>query len=353
MFPVANSLTFLRILGIIVGLFFIAGAFARFRFHLIKRWEFVALSLLGAALSTVAIYPNTINLVAGMFALNNAQYGRLITLLLLSNFLIWILVLSIRGKNYGRDIQFDLLVRSIAQQKYSTDFSAEQIKKITVIMPALDEAENLDVLLPKIPTTVLGEPLGVLVIDDGSFDDTAAVVRKHRFAVACNPINRGGGASLRLGYDIAVENGAQIVVTMDADGQHLPEEIEGLVKPILDNSADVVIGSRVKGKREKDSLVRWVGIHVFSAMINFLAGTNISDCSNGFRAFRVDSLKKILLTHDQFHTAELIIEAARKKMRITEAPVTVLKRFQGQSKKGRNLSYGTNFFKSIIKAWFR
>lgn len=353
MFILNNSLILLRLLGVFIGLAIIIWSFARFRFHLIRRWEFVCVSFLGTGLTAVAIHPNLINALAGMFALQNAQYGRLITLLLLSNFLVWILVLGIRGKNNSRDIQFDMLVRKLAYDKFKEIDTDDAIQKITVIMPALNEAANLAYLLPTIPATVMDHKLGLLVIDDGSTDDTIATVRQNNFAVASNPINRGGGASLRLGYDIAAEGGAEIVITMDADGQHLPNEIERLVGPILKNEADIVIGSRVKGKREKDSIVRWIGIHVFNWMINFLAGTNISDCSNGFRAFRVKSLKNILLTHDQFHTAELIIEAARKKLRITEAPITVLRRHEGESKKGRNLSYGTNFLKSVLKAWFR
>ena len=109
-----------------------------------------------------------------------------------------------------------------------------------------------------------------------------------------------------MGYDIAVAGGAKIVLTMDGDGQHRPNEIERLVKPILDDEVDIVIGSRLLGQCERDSKIRWIGIHLFNFIINLLAGTRITDCSNGFRSFRVESLKKIVLLQDQFHTAELI-----------------------------------------------
>ena len=91
MFTLNNSLIVLQLLGIIIGLAIMVWSFARFRFHLIRRWEFVCVSFLGTGLAAVAIHPDLVNLVAGMFALKNAQYGRLITLLLLSNFLVWIL----------------------------------------------------------------------------------------------------------------------------------------------------------------------------------------------------------------------------------------------------------------------
>ena len=90
-----------------------------------------------------------------------------------------------------------------------------------------------------------------------------------------------------------------------------------------------------------------------SVIINFFGGTRITDCSNGFRAFRIDSLKRVLLLQDQFHTAELILDAAKKGIRIGEVPVTVKRRLSGESKKGRNLAYGYNFAKTIFKTWWR
>ena len=343
----------IRLISGILGIIFAFWSFLQFRRRFIKRHEFLFLAILGIGLFIVAVYPDSINIVAGMMALDNRQYGRLIALLILSNMLLWVLAIGQRSKDAVKSIQFDFLVRRLAMEKFSEKDVLKSIKEITVIIPALNEAENLDYILPKMPKSIMGHPLGVLVVDDGSVDNTVDVVAKHGYSVVPNPINRGGGAALRLGYDIAVASGAKIIVTMDADGQHLPEEVERLVAPILNDALDIVIGSRVLGQHEKDSIFRWVGIHVFNFVINLLAGTRITDCSNGFRAFRMDSLKKVLLVQDQFHTAELIIDAARKGMRIGEVPVTVLRRFSGESKKGKNLSYGFNFSKTILKAWFR
>ncbi len=310
-------------------------------------------SLFGTALIIVSVMPDSINIVAGMLSLENRQFGRLITLLLLSNLMIWMLVFSLRSKDLRKSIQLDLLIRKLAREKFIEKAGLDRINEIMVIIPALDEAENLCWILPRVPTNIKGRTVGILVVDDGSTDDTVAVVRNRGYLIVSNPINRGGGAALRLGFDIAMAGGAEMIITMDGDGQHLPEEIERLVDPILQDQADFVIGSRVLGQRERDSTLRWVGIHVFNFIINMLAGTRITDCSNGFRAFRVASLKKLLLLQDQFHTAELIIDAARKGIRIIDVPVTVLRRHAGQSKKGRNWSYGINFSKTILKTWLR
>lgn len=343
----------IRVISSLLGIFFAYRAFVQFRKRLIKRHEFLFMSFLGIGLLLVSIYPDSINIVAGMMSLDNRQYGRLIALIILSNMCLWFLVISQRNKDGIKSIKFDLLVRNIALERFFEKDVTKTLKEITVIIPAFNEELNLDYLLPKVPDSVAGYPVGVLVIDDGSSDNTVDIVYKHKYSVVSNPINRGGGAALRLGYDIAASAGVKYIVTMDADGQHLPEEIEHLVAPILNGDLDIVIGSRVLGQREKDNIFRWVGIHVFNVVINLFAGTKITDCSNGFRAFRMESLKKILLLQDQFHTAELIIDAARKGLRIGEVPVTVLRRHSGESKKGKNISYGINFSKTILKAWLR
>jgi glycosyltransferase involved in cell wall biosynthesis len=195
--------------------------------------------------------------------------------------------------------------------------------------------------------------VGVLVVDDGSEDETRQVVNDHNQFIVSNPINRGGGAALRLGYDILKNSDAAICVTMDADGQHRPEDIEALVSPIIKNEYDVVIGSRVLGSREKDDPLRIAGVHFFSAIVSSLLGKRITDPSSGFRAFKMDKIKGIDLYEDQYHTSELIIDAIKKGLRVKEVPITILKRKFGKSKKGKDLVYGLNFARIIIKTWWR
>jgi glycosyltransferase involved in cell wall biosynthesis len=156
-----------------------------------------------------------------------------------------------------------------------------------------------------------------------------------------------------VGYDIALRLGAQVVVTLDADGQHLPEEISVVIAPIVAGKADYVNGSRLLGSFERESLIRHLGVHVFSRIITTLTGQRITDPSSGYRAARADLLEKVVLKQDQFWTSEILIEALRHHARVIEVPVTFLARAGGESKKPKSLRYGWNFLKVIIQTWLR
>jgi cellulose synthase/poly-beta-1,6-N-acetylglucosamine synthase-like glycosyltransferase len=348
-----NHLVLLRIIGCLFALVVLGVSFGRFRIGKLRRLDFSISLLFSLIMAVIAVNPNIANIFLGMLSLKKQQFARLIAILIFSNFFIWLFLFYTRLKLNEKDEQFDRLIRALGVEEFEKTYGHGSLKPIVVIIPAHNEAENLGHVLKRMPSRVYGMEVSVLVIDDGSEDGSSRIVRDLEFPVVCNKIRRGGGAALRLGYDIALREGAEIVVTMDADGQHLPEEIETLVSPILEGRYDLMIGSRVLGRRERDDPIRYMGIHIFNGMINFLVGTRITDCTNGFRAFKVEELKKVTLRQDQFHTSELIIDAARKGIRIGETPITVLRRKYGTSKKGKNWKYGLNFFKTIIKTWWR
>ena len=341
----------LRIAGLIIG---IAGLIATFLFYRGPKWKrfnFVFFSIFNVSLIAVTINPNVVNFLRDLLSLQEYQYGRILALLIVSNLILVFFSFYSISKVENFRQQFDKLVRKMGSGYL--DSATENIEDIMVLIPAYNEADNLNYLLPKMPNSISGKEVGVLVVDDGSDDGTTEIVKNHGHIVVSNLINRGGGAALRLGYDILRNSGAYICITMDADGQHRPEEIEKLVSPIIDDKYDVVIGSRILGTREKDSSIRAAGVHTFGAIISSLLGKRMTDPSSGFRAFKMDRIKDIDLREDQYHTSELIIEAVKKGLRVKEVPITILKRKYGASKKGRNLKYGFYFAKTIIKAWWR
>ena len=191
------------------------------------------------------------------------------------------------------------------------------------------------------------------VVDDGSRDGTEDVAEAHGAVVSRHVVNRGGGAALRTGYRLMVDSEAAIVVTLDADGQHLPAEMPNLVQPVLDGKADVAHGSRVLGHAEENHFAREMGIVFFNRLVSFITRTHVTDCSNGYRAVRTSVLPTLVLKQEQFHTSEFMIEAIKRGVPAVEVPVTVEQRLHGHSKKPAVLRYGMGFANAIVRTWLR
>ncbi len=347
-------MSLLRWLGLLFGIAAFAQAFGLFRRGRIRVFDFAVGMLFSLSLITVSAFPESVGLLRDMMALKRDQFSRLIAVAIVSNLLLWVLLFYTRFRWSNHLDQFDRLIRQLGVAEFRRNYpEVDALAPIVVVIPAYNEAENIGHVLEAMPKSVAGVKVSVVVIDDGSDDGTAEAARAAGAAAVSSQINRGGGAALRMGFDIARAYGAEIVVTMDADGQHLPSEIERLVEPILAGRFECVIGSRILGERESDSRIRYAGIHVFNTVIRILTSVKITDCSNGFRAFRVDVLSRLLLRQDQFHTSELIIDAAKNGIAIGEAPVTVLRRKSGESKKGKDLTYGLSFARTVLKTWWR
>jgi glycosyltransferase involved in cell wall biosynthesis len=225
--------------------------------------------------------------------------------------------------------------------------------RVAILIPAFDEAANLAEMLPRMPEQVAGVPTAVLVIDDGSGDATATAALRAGAIVARLPANRGGGAALRAGYALMPAVAPRVVVTMDADGQHRPKDLERLLEPVLSGRVQLAQGSRVLGHSEGGVLSRELGIAVFNRLIRLLTGRRITDCSNSFRAIAPELLPKLELRQAQFHAAEFLIEAIASGAAIEEVPVSVQRRLHGSSKKPATLRYGRGFSVAILSAWWR
>lgn len=344
----------LRLLGVFSGLVALSISFRRLRLYAEKRTDVWFLLFFGFALISVGIYPDLANIPSSLLKMGGYQWGRLLALLIFSTILLWFFVFYQRARNENRYYQFGDLVRALTVTDFlKNNIIADVTGSIIVLIPAYNEAENLEIVLSQIPKNVNSNMVHVLVLDDGSDDGTADVARRNNALVASHPTNRGGGAALKTGYDIVTRLHPAVVLTMDADGQHNPAEIETLVQPILSGEADFVIGSRVLGQCADYSRFRILGVHVFSRLINLIVGTDVTDCSSGYRAIRGKVLDECLLLQEQYHTAEVIIEAAKRGFRIIERPVTIACRLSGESKKGHDIKYGLFFLRTIIKTWLR
>ncbi len=343
----------LRYLGVLLGAAaFVLAAVAHFRLHRLRRKDWLIASALSLALVWVGADPDSLNGLLGLFSFQPGGGGRLIGLLLFSSFVLYLLVFVSLGRTNALEHTLDRLVRELAKSEFRRS-AGVRAAPVYVVIPAYNEGENIAAVLAAVPPEVCGAATRVVVVVDGATDNTARVVADLAHSAVSCVINRGGGSALRAGYDLAAEAGAEVVVTLDADGQHDPAEIPRLVQPIVDDRADLVSGSRVLGSYAKDSHLRAAGVVLFNWMVTALTLRRITDCSNGFRAVRVSALGQLELRQRQFHTTELLIEAVRKGLRVIEVPVTIRLRAGGESKKGPTLKYAIGFTRAIIGTWLR
>lgn len=345
--------SWLRALGLMISLISFIVFFKRLRHYQEDRGLDWLLAVSSLAIGAVSLWPGLASLPAEIFHLDTITGGRIITLLLFASLFTWVLLLKMRTKQDKLSQQLASLIQYYAVNQIQLDNTSDTHQCILVLMPAFNEADNLPHVLPTIPQTLLGLPVISVVIDDCSFDDTYCVAKQYSRFVLKHPINCGQGLALRTGYLLAKALQPKVIVTMDTDGQHQAKDIETLIRPILNNQADVVIGSRRLGNHIKTPGLRKLGIHFFSYLVSKLIHQPITDCSSGFRAFRYDVIQSLTLKQPQNNSAELIIEAGKRRFQILEQPITITPRIFGESKKGRDLIYGLHFFNSILRTWLR
>lgn len=350
-----SDISNLRFLVFGLGFTSILIIFFKLRNYKAKRSIMRPVFYVSSALVALSLWPILLDMPANILILyNNPGRGSIAFVFLISLILLIFLIFE-RDRYFKREKVINNLYNKLVINRVQSEYSFQDLNyEIVVIIPAFNEEKNLGKVLDEIPNNINNKPIGVIVVDDGSEDDVSLVCKNKENIILVNHlINRGGGAALRTGYQIAKLLGAKIVVTIDADGQHQPKEISTLIMPIINNDADVVIGSRFLDGDYSGVYIRKIGIKVFNIIINLLFGSNITDCTSGYRAFNLDKLTQINLIQDQYHTAELLIEAMKRKFVIKEVSVEIIQRFSGASKKGTNAFYAYSFLKTVISTWLR
>jgi hypothetical protein len=345
------ELTALRVAGLV----FAAGviAYAVLRRRTLRNVDVLILLLAGLGLAIVAGTEIT-DAILSAFSFEKGNGGRILGLAVFSIFILFLIALRALSQAGRNSRQLSAVLEGLAWEEFRQAGLPERFKdRIAILVPAYDEAESIGHVLNLIPAEVCGVETAVLVVDDGSRDGTAEVAARHGALVARHVINRGGGAALRTGYRLMVESGAQVVVTLDADGQHLPSQMERLVKPVLDGEVDVAHGSRILGESDSNQFSRELGIVFFNRLVSFITRTHVTDCSNGYRAVRTTVLPQLVLRQEQFHTSEFMIEAIKRGIPAKEVPVTVAQRLHGSSKKPAVVRYGLGFANAIVRTWLR
>jgi hypothetical protein len=345
----------LRILGGIFAAALLVSAVVRFRRRRITRLNLIISGALAVAVGLLAVAPGLFDPLFDLFNFRRGGGRRLLAVLLFGNVVLFLLLLRNQAETDVVRRDFQLLMEWMGTRS----LPEEQVEglppggRVVVVLPAHNEAANIGPVLQAIPDKLDGHPMVPLVVDDASEDDTAAASREAGALVARLPIRRGGGQAVRVGYGLALQLDAVVVASLDADGQHDPAELPLLVEPILRGEYDMVQGSRVLGRYERESRLRHVGVLLLSRLVSLMTGTRVTDVSNGYRAIASPTLRKLILEQDQFWTSEVIIEALRHRARIKEVPITVRARASGVTKKPPPFKYGWSFLKVIVKTWLR
>ena len=343
----------LRIFGAAIAVLLLAYAVVRYRREQLRRGELLAVFVTASGLIVAAIAPDTLDPLLSSLGFQRGNERRIIGLLVISN--LFTLALVFRG--FVRDDQLSNemgdLVDYMAFRRLEEEEHPPILGSCAVVIPAYNEAENLPAVLGEMPLEVEGLPVVPIVIADGCTDATEAAARRLGAVVIRRDLRRGSGAAVRLGYQAALRYGARCVVTIDADGQHDPKAMWRLVEPILSGAADMVQGSRVLGSFEVESRTRKHGVRLFARLLSTLGRNKITDPSTGYRAISAEALRRLDLRQDQFYVSEVILDAARKGMKVTEVPIDLRRRASGTTKKPTTLRYAWGFSKAIVKTWLR
>jgi glycosyltransferase involved in cell wall biosynthesis len=204
--------------------------------------------------------------------------------------------------------------------------------RLLIIVPAYNEEGSVGTVIHQIKRDL--ELQGdILVIDDGSTDDTAVVARKAGALVVSHPFNLGIGGAVQTGYIFADKMGYDLVARMDGDGQHDAEQLSGLIEMVISGEVDIAIGSRYLGKGGfRSSVSRAVGIKIFALLVSLIARQPFTDTTSGFQAMNREAacfLARHLPT--DYPEIEGLILLRRAGFRVLEASVTMRPRQGGQS----------------------
>lgn len=226
--------------------------------------------------------------------------------------------------------------------------------KLFVVIPAYNEEKKIGDVLRAIPQRLPGiKQIEVVVVDDGSCDGTATIAKKARAQVLQHLINRGLGGALGTGLTYAKERGADVAVTMDADGQHDPDGLSQLIRPIIEGRADFVVGSRLvdaKGMPWYRVIGNW-GLNVFTYL---MYGVWTTDSQSGFRAFSRRALITLEVDFIGMEVSSAFFDAVSTyKLRYVEIPIRPIYTDYSLSKGQKNWNGLTILFRLFYNKFLK
>lgn len=203
---------------------------------------------------------------------------------------------------------------------------------VVLFMPAYQEGPRIAEVLDRTPSAISGRSVIRLVIDDGSTDNTVAEARKGGAEVVSFETNRGLGAAVAEGFRRAIaDHRASVVVFCDADGEYDPADLDDLVRPIVEGTADYVVGSRFAGDIEHMRPHRRIGNLTLTRWVRWMTRTGVTDGQSGYRALSAQAAEAVEMAHDYNYAQVLTIDLIQKGFRYAEVPITYRFRDSGES----------------------
>ncbi len=225
--------------------------------------------------------------------------------------------------------------------------------KLIIQIPCFNEEDTLRQTLDDLPKEIPGvDTIEYLVINDGSSDMTTSVAKEWGVNYIVNfTQNKGLAKGFMAGIDVALENGADIIVNTDADNQYLGEEIEKLIQPILEQRADIVIGARPIDEIDDFSPIKKMLQHLGSWAVRRASNTGIPDAPSGFRAFSREAALKLNVVNDYTYTLETIVQAGREKIPMVSVPIRTNKAARPSRLSKSMLDYVRISMLTILRAY--
>ena len=235
------------------------------------------------------------------------------------------------------------------------------MKKILIMVVAYNAEKTIKQLLNRIPKKIWNEAEEIIILDDASQDNTANLALEYKknnkvnkLKIIKNEKNKGYGGNQKFGYNYAIKKGFDVVVMVHGDVQYPPEYITPLIKPILEEKADFMFGSRMSGHPLEGGmpLYKFFGNIFLTTLENLFLGTKLTEFHSGFRAYSVHALKEIPfnLNSDGFHfDSEIIFQLVAAKKKISE--ITIPTHYSGEKSESnvKVTSYGFNILKELGK----
>ena len=229
-----------------------------------------------------------------------------------------------------------------------------ELKRLAIV-PAFNEEASVGRVIDELRAFDAG--FDIVVVDDGSVDRTAGVAADRGAHVIRLPFNLGIGGAVQTGYRFAFEQGFDIAVQVDGDGQHDPSQLPKILEPVLDGGADLVVGSRFAGGGAyRSTAVRRIGIRIFASVVSAVVRQRVTDTTSGFRAVNRKGIALFAADypHD-YPEVEATVMCVKHKLRLTEVPVEMRERSGGQSSITalRSIYYMTKVLLAIFVGLFR